>query len=397
MVFWRKKKNQAEQEAQEREDKIIHHPKEPEIEPPVEYDADLDEDDRHELMDGTESEIIEELDDMALPEVSPVEEAVSIEEEKRHDEEEEGGGWLTRLTKGLSKSSGRIGQGLTDLVTKKKLDQDMLDQLEEVLLLADLGPKTASRIVEEFGKDRFGKDLGEEEIKQILADTIAGILKPVAGALTVDKPEKGPFVVLVCGVNGVGKTTTIGKLAYDLHVKQHKPVMIAAGDTFRAAAIEQLEVWAKRAHSKLVKKDLGADAASVAYEAYEKAEADGADVLFIDTAGRLHNKANLMEELKKVVRVLKKKDENLPHAVLLVLDATTGQNAHEQVKIFKEMVDVTGLVVTKLDGSAKGGVVVSLADQFEIPIVAVGVGEKEEDLQPFHPEEYARSLVGLES
>lgn len=397
MVFWRKKKNQAEQEAQEREDKILHHPKEPEIEPPVEYDADLTEDDRHDLMDGTESEIIEELDDMPLPEVSPVEKAVSIEEEKKHDEEEDGGGWLTRLTKGLSKSSGKIGQGLTDLVTKKKLDQDMLDQLEEVLLLADLGPKTASRIVEDFGKDRFGKDLGEEEIKQILADTIAGILKPVAADLKIDKPENGPFVVLVCGVNGVGKTTTIGKLAYDLHVRQHKPVMIAAGDTFRAAAIEQLEVWAKRAHSAFVKKDLGADAASVAYESYEKAVEEGSEVLFIDTAGRLHNKANLMEELKKVVRVLKKKDENLPHAVLLVLDATTGQNAHEQVKIFKEMVDVTGLVVTKLDGSAKGGVVVSLADQFEIPIVAVGVGEKEEDLQPFHPEEYARSLVGLES
>lgn len=219
----------------------------------------------------------------------------------------------------------------------------------------------------------------------------------MAADLKIDKPENGPFVVLVCGVNGVGKTTTIGKLAYDLHVRQKKPVMIAAGDTFRAAAIEQLEIWAKRSHSIFFKKELGADAASVAYESYEQAVKDGTDVLFIDTAGRLHNKANLMEELKKVVRVLKKKDENLPHAVLLVLDATTGQNAHEQVKIFKEMVDVTGLVVTKLDGSAKGGVVVSLADQFEIPIVAVGVGEKEEDLQPFHPEEYARSLVGLAS
>jgi fused signal recognition particle receptor len=312
-------------------------------------------------------------------------------------DEVKSGGWMARLRGGLSKSSNKITQGLTDLVTKKKLDQEMLDQLEEMLITSDLGPKTAMRIVEEFGQDRFGKDLSEEEIKKALAQSIENILEPVAGKLPVKKLDDDPFVVLVCGVNGVGKTTTIGKLAHTLKEEEGFSIMMAAGDTFRAAAVEQLEIWAKRTEAAFLKKDIGSDAAAVAYESYAKAKQENIDVLFIDTAGRLHNKANLMEELKKVVRVLKKQNEALPHAVLLVLDATTGQNAFEQVRIFKDMVDVSALVVTKLDGSAKGGVVVGLADEFGVPIVAVGVGETKEDLQPFDPKEYALSLVGVEA
>ena len=224
---------------------------------------------------------------------------------------------------------------------------------------------------------------------------IAEILKKSAYALETKKPEDGPRVYLICGVNGAGKTTTIGKLAYLLHFKLKKKVIIAAADTFRAAAIEQLKVWADRTMSPLIAKDIGADAAAVSFEAYEKAIADNMDILMIDTAGRLQNKTNLMEELQKVVRVIKKKNETVPHEVILVLDATTGQNAISQVEIFMSMVQITGLVVTKLDGSAKGGVVVALADQFGIPVYAVGVGEGIEDLQPFRPEAFAKALVGL--
>ena len=323
-------------------------------------------------------------------------------------------GWLSRLTGGLSKSTQKITQGIGDILTKRKLDQEMLDELEELLITADLGPKTAAKIVSEFGEGRFGKDISEDEVKEALAESIVKILEPVArpldfsfkpSPLTSPLPPVGgggtegggnvPFTVLVCGVNGVGKTTTIGKIAHELHHKDGKKVMLAAGDTFRAAAVEQLEIWAQRSGASFVKKDVGADAAALAYEAYEKAKAEGVDVLLIDTAGRLHNKSNLMAELEKIVRVLKKQNESLPHAVLLVLDATTGQNAHEQVKIFKDMVNVTGLVVTKLDGSAKGGVVVSLADSFGLPIHLIGVGEQIGDLQPFNAREFARSLVGL--
>lgn len=269
----------------------------------------------------------------------------------------------------------------------------MLDELEELLITADLGPKTAKKIVAEFGEGRFGRDVSEDEVKEALAESIAKILEPVAKPL-VFAGDRKPFTVLVCGVNGVGKTTTIGKIAHELHKKDRKKVMLAAGDTFRAAAVEQLEIWAQRSGASFVKKDTGADSAALAYEAYERAKAEGAEVLLIDTAGRLHNKSNLMAELQKIVRVLKKQDESLPHAVLLVLDSTTGQNAHEQVRIFREMVNVTGLVVTKLDGSAKGGVVVGLADSFGIPIHLIGVGEQAEDLRPFAARDFARSLVG---
>ena len=308
---------------------------------------------------------------------------------------EEKRSWLSRLSGGLAKSSSRVTQGLGDLVSKRRLDQEMLEQLEENLVAADLGPATAARIVAEFSRDRFGKDVDEDEVRAALAQSITEILAPVAKPLDVSRVGAGPRVILVCGVNGVGKTTTIGKIAYDLSARMGKRVMLAAGDTFRAAAREQLGIWAQRANAGLFAKGDGADSASVAYEAYEKAVAEQADILLIDTAGRLHNKAHLMAELEKIVRVLKKRDPAVPHAVLLVLDATTGQNAHEQVRVFQEIVAVTGLVVTKLDGSAKGGVVVGLADRFGLPIHLVGVGEGAEDLQAFRAEDFARGLVGL--
>jgi fused signal recognition particle receptor len=302
--------------------------------------------------------------------------------------------WFSRLSEGLSKSSSKFTQGLSDLITKKKLDQETLDGLEDLLIEADLGPKTAAKVIAEFSKDRFGHDISEGEIRLALADVMAGMLAPVAQSLEIQKPANGPFVILVCGVNGAGKTTTIGKYAHQL-TSQNTKVMIAAGDTFRAAAVEQLQEWSRRAGCAFWAKEAGADAAAVAFEAYTQAVKDGVDVLIIDTAGRLQNKSNLMAELQKIVRVLKKQDESLPHAVLLVLDATTGQNAFSQVEIFKDMVDVTGLIVTKLDGSAKGGVLVGLADQFGLPVHAIGVGEGIRDLQAFSAVDYARSLMGL--
>lgn len=303
--------------------------------------------------------------------------------------------WVSRLGMGLAKSSAKLGTELTDLLTKRKLDQDMLDRLEEVLITADLGPRTAARIVTDFAEGRFGKDIDEAEVKQALSDTIAKILVPVAKPLNVVKPDNGPFVILICGVNGAGKTTTIGKLAHRWAKEDGRRVMIAAADTFRAAAVQQLKIWSDRAGAIFVSKEEGADAAAVAYEAYAKAKADNADILIIDTAGRLQNKTNLMAELEKIIRVLKKHDETIPHAVLLVLDATTGQNAYSQVEVFTEITKVTGLVVTKLDGSAKGGVVVGLADRFGLPIHAVGVGEGINDLQAFNADEFAKSLTGL--
>ncbi len=391
MVFWRKKKNASEQEQADKEDKIIHPPGAPAIEPSTDYEAEMDADPEHDL-EETDEKLLKELREEPVPEHSMVEDALEKEEFKDDSSE---GGWLSRLTSGLSKTTSKITSGLTDLVTKKKLDQEMLDALEEVLIEADLGPKTAAAVVEDFSKDRFGKDLGEEEIKQALAESIGKILEGVAKPLEIKKPVNGPFVILVCGVNGAGKTTTIGKLAHKLKYKDGLKVMMAAGDTFRAAAVEQLEIWAKRTGAPLIKKDVGADAAAVAFEAYAKAKEQGADVLIIDTAGRLQNKTGLMEELAKIIRVLKKQDETLPHETVLVLDSTTGQNAFAQLRTFKDMVNVTGLIVTKLDGSAKGGVLVGLADQFKTPVYAIGVGEAVEDMQPFCPREYARSLMGL--
>lgn len=392
MVFWRKKKNEAEQEREHHENRLLHHKKDPNIEPPTEYDADIDEH-LHNRLNKSEEKIIDELEVVPTPEHLPSED---IAEEKDLSDHTQEGGWLSRLTRGLSKSSNRISKSIGDAFTKRKLDQDALDELEDILIMADIGPKTAAKLVGDFSKEKFDKEVDSREVQKALADSIADILKPIAQPLDTTKPDNGPFIMLVCGVNGAGKTTTLGKLAHEYHVKQHKKVMIAAGDTFRAAAVEQLDVWAQRAHVPLVKKDVGADSAAVAFEAIEKAKEEGTDILMIDTAGRLQNKANLMAELEKMIRVIQKQDETAPHAVLLVLDSTTGQNAHSQVQNFKDVVDVTGLVVTKLDGSAKGGVVVSLAEEFGLPIHAVGVGEKIEDLSPFSADDFAKALMGLQ-
>ena len=393
MVFWRKKKNEKQQEQEARDDRLMHRENEPELEPPTEYDAELDAQAEEENgLHETDNQVIEDLDIEDTPEHLPQEDATEAEALSDHTEE---GGWLSRLTSGLSKSANKFTQGLSDWITKRTLDEETLEELEEVLLAADLGPKTAAKIIEDFSKDRFGKEVEEQEIKEALAESMASILRPVASKLDKTKAENGPFVILVCGVNGAGKTTTIGKMAYKYRFEEELSVMVAAGDTFRAAAVEQLQVWAERASAKFLSKDIGADSAAVAFEAYQKAKEEGVDVLMIDTAGRLQNKKNLMEELEKIIRVLKKQDEAIPHATLLVLDATTGQNAFSQVETFKDMVDVNGLIVTKLDGSAKGGVLVGLADQFGVPVYKIGVGEGIRDLQPFNPDEYAKALVGL--
>jgi fused signal recognition particle receptor len=326
-------------------------------------------------------------------EAAPVPEPVPVEVVAEKEPEVEKKGWLSRLREGLSKSTKKVAESITSLFTKKKLDQQTLDDLEDVLIQADLGVTVAARLVAKLSKERFGKEVTDEEVRAAFAEDIAEILQPVAVPLTIDASRK-PHVVLVVGVNGSGKTTTIAKLA-GLYKGEGRSVLLAAGDTFRAAAVEQLKVWGDRAGVPVVSKQTGADAAGLAYEALERARAEKADVLLIDTAGRLHNKTNLMEELAKIVRVIRKLDPEAPHSCLLVLDATTGQNAHAQVETFKTMSPVDALVVTKLDGSAKGGVLVALAEKFKLPVVAIGVGEGIDDLQPFEARAFARGLMGL--
>jgi fused signal recognition particle receptor len=300
--------------------------------------------------------------------------------------------WLSRLKSGLSKTSEKVSGGISDIFTKQKLDAESLEALEDLLITTDIGVATSARIIDELSKTRLDKNITPEEVRHVVASQIEAVLSPVTKPLTPDASHR-PHVVLVCGVNGNGKTTTIGKLA-KRYSDEGKKVMIAACDTFRAAAVEQLDVWAERAGCPIIKGEENADPASVAYQALERARETGADILLIDTAGRLHNKANLMEELQKIRRVIGKLDETAPHDTVLVLDATTGQNAHNQVKTFKEAVTLTGLIITKLDGTAKGGVVVGLAEAFKIPLHAIGVGESIEDLKAFDAREFAESLVG---
>ncbi len=307
---------------------------------------------------------------------------------------EEQRGWLQRLKSGLARSSTRLSEGIGAIVSRRRLDDETLQQLEELLIAADMGVGIAAEVTSSLRRTRFNQEITENEVKSAVAEQVARLLEPVAKPLVLD-PARKPHVILVVGVNGSGKTTTIGKLA-KLYRDAGKRVVLAAGDTFRAAAVEQLKIWGERIGCTVVTRPQDADAAGLAYDALAEARTAGADVLLIDTAGRLHNKANLMAELQKITRVIKKLDPDAPHSVLLVLDATTGQNAHAQAETFRAMIGVTGLVMTKLDGTARGGVVVSLAEKYGIPVHAIGVGESAEDLRPFTAEAFARSLVGLE-
>jgi len=303
------------------------------------------------------------------------------------------GGWLSRLKSGLSRSAGALGSGISDIFTKRKLDDAALDDLTDLLITSDLGIETATRVTADLAKDRFDQEITPDDVRRTLAARIADILRPVAKPLEINAAAK-PHVVLVVGVNGTGKTTTIGKYARQFSA-EGKSVMLAAGDTFRAAAIEQLKIWGARTNSPVIAGAPGSDAAGLVYDAVERARAEGADVLLVDTAGRLQNKSDLMAELEKVVRVIKKVDQSAPHSVLLVLDATTGQNALNQVEVFRDVCAVDGLVMTKLDGTARGGVLVALSAKFGLPVHAIGVGEGVDDLQPFEAEAFAEALVGL--
>jgi fused signal recognition particle receptor len=311
------------------------------------------------------------------------------------DEPAARGGWFSRLKSGLSRSTAKLTDSVTALFKKRRLDEAALEELEDTLITADLGVAASRRIVESFRKTRFGKEVTDEEVKAALAEEIAAILTPVAQPMPIDAGH-APHVVLVVGVNGTGKTTTIAKLGQQYR-EQGLRCAFVAGDTFRAAAVEQLQIWGERTGARVhIPAKQGADAAGLAFDALKAAREDGTQVLLVDTAGRLHNKTALMEELRKVIRIIRRVDESAPHSVLLVLDATTGQNAIQQCKVFGEMVNVTGLAVTKLDGSAKGGVVVALAQEFGLPVHFVGVGEKAADLRPFEARDYARGLMGLD-
>lgn len=301
--------------------------------------------------------------------------------------------WFQRLRNGLARTSSQLTSQITALFTKRKLDDDTLQDLEDLLIQADLGVETAMRVTDTLASERYGKDVTGEDVSRIMAAEIAKVLKPVAKPLQLDLSHK-PHVILVVGVNGTGKTTTIGKLAAKLSGSGLK-VMLAAGDTFRAAAIEQLKIWADRTKSEFIGTKLGADAAGLAYDAFEQAKASKCDVLIIDTAGRLQNKAELMAELEKIVRVLGKLDPDAPHTVLQTLDATTGQNALNQVEIFRNVAGVSGLIMTKLDGTARGGILVAISAKHKLPVYFIGVGEGVDDLEPFEAEDFAQAIAGI--
>ncbi|MBO4520337.1 MAG: signal recognition particle-docking protein FtsY [Alphaproteobacteria bacterium] len=302
-------------------------------------------------------------------------------------------GWFERIKQGLSRTAAPLVTGIENLLTKRKLDKDALTDIEDLLIMADVGTKTASALTAELAKEKFDKEVTSEEVRTFFADKIAAKLEPFAQELKID-PAKKPFVILMAGVNGAGKTTTIGKMAQQLKDKGLK-VSFAAADTFRAAAVEQLKVWGERTGCPVVSKPTGADAAGLVFDALTQARQNGDDVLFIDTAGRLQNRSELMDELQKIIRIIKKQIPDAPHACLQVLDATVGQNAHSQVKIFSETIPVSGLILTKLDGTAKGGVLVALTEEFKLPVYLIGVGEQIDDLRPFKAQDYAKSLMGL--
>jgi fused signal recognition particle receptor len=300
--------------------------------------------------------------------------------------------WLQRLGSGLKRSSDQLTGNITSVFTKKKLDAATLDELEDILIQSDFGIETANAITTALRRDRFDRDISAEDVRTVLADEVRRVLEPVAKPLLIDAAQK-PFVILMIGVNGSGKTTTIGKLSQKF-ASEGKKVMLAAGDTFRAAAIEQLQIWGDRTGAIVVTKPAGSDASGLAFDAVTRAKAEGSDVLIIDTAGRLQNRDELMSELEKIIRVIKKVDPTAPHATLLTLDATTGQNALNQVQIFGQRADVTGLVMTKLDGTARGGILVAIAQKFGLPVHFIGVGESVDDLEAFAAGDFAAAIAG---
>jgi fused signal recognition particle receptor len=310
-----------------------------------------------------------------------------------NDQSTEKQSWWQRLSGGLKRTSSSIGGAVTDLVAKRRLDQAMLDDIEEVLIRADLGLESAARIAAAVGEGRYDKSITADEVRAVVATEVEKVLIPVAKPLPIGEGQ--PFVVLVVGVNGSGKTTTIGKLAAKFRA-EGRSVMLAAGDTFRAAAIDQLNIWGGRSGASVIARAPGADAAGLAFDALTQARGEGVDVLLVDTAGRLQNKAVLMDELQKIVRVMKKVDPAVPHAVLLVLDATVGQNALSQVEVFRDIAGVSGLVMTKLDGTARGGILVAIAAKYGLPVHFIGVGEGIDDLAPFSAKDFARAIAGIE-
>jgi fused signal recognition particle receptor len=329
----------------------------------------------------------------AVPEQRPAgDNTVAIGANDAEDATSQKRSWLQRLKDGLTKTSSRLTDGIASVFTKRKLDDDTLEELEDLLIQADLGLDVAARITGNLRKTRYNSDISPEEVREVLAAEVEKILKPLATPLEIDEAQK-PHVILVVGVNGTGKTTTMGKYASQFR-SQGKRVMLAAGDTFRAAAIDQLKIWGERTGATVMAREPGADASGLAYDALRQARDDNFDVLLIDTAGRLQNKAALMAELEKIVRVIKKVDEAAPHTVLLTLDATTGQNALSQVEIFGKIAGVTGLVMTKLDGTARGGILVAIADQYGLPVHAIGVGESAGDLHAFDAKDFAAAIAG---
>ncbi|MBO0764317.1 MAG: signal recognition particle-docking protein FtsY [Hyphomicrobiaceae bacterium] len=328
--------------------------------------------------------------DVVAVEVHPVAPAASSQRSPGA-QPPQGLSWFQRLRRGLAKTSTQLAQNIAGVFTKRKLDADTLQELEDLLIQADLGVQTSAGIAETLAKDRHDKEITTEEVRAVLAAEVERVLAPVAKPLLISRGE-GVQVILVVGVNGTGKTTTIGKLAHSL-IGQGSKVMIAAGDTFRAAAIDQLKIWGERTGAEVVARNVGADAAGLAFDALTRARERNCDVLLIDTAGRLQNKQALMDELEKVIRVLRKIDPAAPHHVLLVLDATTGQNALNQVEVFKEKAGVTGLIMTKLDGTARGGILVAISAKFGLPVYAIGVGEGVEDLSEFDAAEFARAIA----